>query len=226
MRRLGTLTVFAVSAAVGFGFSSLTARSDQFQSARPGENTYRISNVSIGQTQASPESRSVVVHFDMTWVSEREWPGYAECLVEVSDAIGQTIGRLQFETTSILRDPGRGMIDVPLSGPATPDTARLTCARASRPSDDAAYIITGPQISGTEEDPRLHFHVQWEGDEAPRYQKCEAILRKADGSVGKYQFGLSVGPGPATVLLEPSYAGASPLGIACEPFTGEDEWGQ
>jgi hypothetical protein len=62
------------------------------------------------------------------------------------------------------------------------------------------------------------FDVTWATEEPPSYQACEADLRRTDGTIGTYPFGLSVGPGQAVVLLTDEFAGAIPLDLSCHPY--------
>lgn len=220
-------SAFVLAALFGLGIATAQA-GEGVKPATPGDATYVLSNVSLGEITGGLGigDSGAVVHFEMHW-SGNEWPGYALCRAEVVDAAGAVVGALDFETTSILRNPPKGLIEVPLFGTGgTPVSATAFCDEAHRPADSAGYVLSNPSVSGTTEDPRLTFDVKWANSEPPMYQACEAILERVDGTVDAYQFGLSTGPGIGTVLLTPEFADAEVLSLSCSAFTGQDGWGQ
>lgn len=178
---------------------------------------YEVADVALDEvTTGDDGTPSAIVSYEIMWSGE-EWPGYVRCRIDLIDAAGTSIGGLDLETGSLRPNPPLATIDVPFSS-GVPATATMSCGEAYRPSASAGYVISNPVVVGSAQDPRLVFDVSWATDEPPLYQACEAELRRTDGTVGSYAFGLSVPTGRSEVLLTPEYAGAIVVDVSCHSF--------
>lgn len=218
IRRAGKAVAFVAAASIGLA-TVVAHAGGGFEPAAPGEPTYVVTNVTVSQEMdAVLSSPQTLVSYDMAWLGN-EFPGYAQCRAEVFDASGALIGAQDFERVSLLPSATRRTLEVPV-GQGSAATANVLCGKAVRPPDSAGYEISEATVSGTEEDPRLLLSVKWTTDEPPLYQACTATFRRIDGSTATYEFGLSVGPGEAEVLLTPGFHDAVVLDVSCAPFTG------
>ena len=218
LRRARNAAAFLAAAVIGLAAVVVAQAGGGVEPAAPGEPTYLVTTVTVSQvTEAAHAGPQALVSHVMAW-SSNEFPGYAQCRAEVFDASGALIGAQEFGSFSLLPAAPQSTLEVPV-GQGSAATANVFCGKAERPSESAGYEISEATVAGTEEDPRLTLGVKWTTDEPPLYQACTATLLRLDGSTATYEFGLSVGPGEAEVLLEPGFHGAVVVDVSCAPFT-------
>jgi hypothetical protein len=168
---------------------------------------------------AVPDLTKAGVAYESAW-SGGTYPGEAPCSIELFDKHGGRVGSQSFNfatlTPLVHHD---AVIGIPFDG-APPVSADGTCGPATPPGP-GTYVFTDLRVV-TDGDDRLVADVAWSSDEPPLTQSCIASFSMADGAHDERSFTLDAGQGAdVTLLLLPQgLAGAAPLGVYCEPYTG------
>lgn len=221
--RLLTLIGCAIGVGSAVAAAGVLAGGSDIAPRLPDESGYAVRNASLaGGSYNDPQTGEAMVDvaFDAAWAESSDYPGRAECRVDVLDADGSAIGSTVFEFGSYV-PAVRQTLPVAVSG--SPHSAYVNCTRAVTPPADAGYVISDASISlgGASDDPtrepRLTFRANWTTDVPPLFQRCEAIITlEGGGATQAYVFELSVGDGEmATVILTPQFGGGKVEGVSC-----------
>jgi hypothetical protein len=214
--RLAAASVTFIVAAVA-GFAAAQERNSSIKSEE-GAGTYLASGVSVSATEDSPSGKppQAVVSYSMSW-SGSEFPGYALCRAEIRDSDGDIIGEQEFEFFSLIPEAQARQLPIRIDEGSAPATAETECAEAHLPSESASYVISAPDVQTVLNpgDVRLTFDVAWATNEPPLYQRCVASFTLTDGSSATFEFGLSVGPGRADVLLGDRFVDSTVSSVTC-----------
>jgi hypothetical protein len=172
----------------------------------------------------SPTVSTAGVTFHSVW-SGAVFPGEAPCEIRLFDGGDNVVGSIQFSyaTYGPSSPDHRDPFSVPVDH-GVPVRAEGSCGPGTPPGT-GGYRFAGLHMKLGDNGARLVGDVSWVTDDSPLDQYCVASFQMPDGSSDEESFTLSITAGKdMTILLLPNnFADASPLGIECEPFTGQND---
>ncbi len=188
-------------------------------------DTYLLSNFEVQYPYMGPggdwpeDPTKAGVLFAAQW-SGTDFPGEAQCTLHVFDAGGRELGSLPFGLQNLV--PVVPVWDahalaVPVEG-GTPTSASGSCGPGVKPTGD--YVFTNLRV----EDGRVVVDVSWGGGRPPGEAWCVLTFRLISGEIRTERFTLGAPEGEVD-LGRPALPGWTPIGIECEPFTGQPPQG-
>lgn len=171
--------VFSPSLAV-----SGSPENHEFEPARPGENTYLLTDFAVVYPFVDPitgekDETEAGVRYTPLWSGD-EYPGAVACEVILRDQSGAVVGKHLFGLDSA--SPVTESVGFePMSVDAGPDTASGSCEMGDAP-DGPGYRFEGPLSIGAGDEgwALIEFYVTWAAED-PGTRSCTAFVTTRDG---------------------------------------------
>jgi hypothetical protein len=227
-RLLYFVATFAGAFLIAFAVSS-SGEAHDFRAAGAGEASYRLSAFRlqfpyIDPTTGKADESRVGLSFVQDWTTP-QYPGTADCRIDVFDAEGGLLGTVFVTVDTLVPHAGAGPANLPtaIEGGA-PTDAVATCAKADPPAADGGYRFSNLRIEQEHGWQFLVGTVSWTTTEPPGTAMCHAELVAEAGTSVVHDFSLAVPEGDDQVLsiLNAYGDGAAIRAISCEPFRGTE----
>jgi hypothetical protein len=218
--------IFAGAFVIAFAVTS-SGEGQNFRAAGTGDASYVLTAFRLEFPYTDPitgkadESR-VGLSFVQDWTTP-EYPGTADCRIDVLDAEGGVLGTAFVTVDTLVPHADAGPANLPLAiDDGVPVDAVAECAKADPPATDGGYRLSNLRVQQEHGWQYLVGTVSWTTSEPPGTAMCHAELVSADGTSVVHDFSLAVPEREDQVLsiLNEYGDGVTVREVSCEPFRG------